>query len=131
MKDVTVRWVQTIGTTALFGTLLDTSTGCGALAAAANPKVAWAIQDPAPMSVVVRRADVAEKTAQQVDRVMTDTPANDDSAWLTKVGPQKEDAGVMLGDLRKHQLYAPGSAGAGSRIVPAEVWAKSLADVEP
>ena len=70
MKDVTVRWVQTIGTTALFGTLLATSTGCGAIAAAANPKVAWAISDPAPMSVVVRRADVAEKTAQQVDRHM-------------------------------------------------------------
>ena len=131
MKDVTVRWVQTIGTTALFGTLLATSTGCGAIAAAANPKVAWAISDPAPMSVVVRRADVAEKTAQQVDRVMTDTPANDDSAWLATVGPQKDDATKTLADLRQHQLYAAGGPGAGARIVPAEVWAKSLASIEP
>lgn len=131
MKDVTVRWVQTIGTTALFGTLLATSTGCGVLAAAANPKVAWAISDPAPMSVVVRRADVAEKTAQQVDRVMTDTPANDDSAWLATVGPQKDDATKTLADLRQHQLYAAGGPGAGARIVPAEVWAKSLAAIEP
>jgi hypothetical protein len=131
MKDVTVRWVQTIGTTALFGTLLATSTGCGALAAAANPKVAWAFSDPAPMSVVVRRADVAEKTAQQVDRVMTDTPANDDSAWLATVGPQKDDAQKTLADLRQHQLYAAGGPGAGARIVPAEVWAKSLASIEP
>lgn len=131
MKDVTVRWVQTIGTTALFGTLLATSTGCGALAAAANPKVAWAIQDPAPMSVVVRRADVAEKTAQQVDRVMTDTPANDDSPWLAKVAPEKDEATKTLGELRQHQLYAAGGPGAGARIVPAEVWAKSLADVSP
>jgi hypothetical protein len=131
MKDVTVRWVQTIGTTALFGTLLATSTGCGAIAAAANPKVAWAITDPAPMSVVVRRADVAEKTALQVDRVMTDTPANDDSAWLATVGPQKDDATKTLADLRQHQLYAAGGPGAGARIVPAEVWAKSLASIEP
>ncbi|MEA2747133.1 MAG: hypothetical protein QOI41_1276 [Myxococcales bacterium] len=131
MKDVTVRWVQTIGTTALFGTLLATSTGCGAIAAAANPKVAWAISDPAPMSVVVRRADVAEKTAVQVDRVMTDTPANDDSAWLATVGPQKDDATKTLADLRQHQLYAAGGPGAGARIVPAEVWAKSLASIEP
>jgi hypothetical protein len=131
MKDVTVRWVQTIGTTALFGTLLATSTGCGAIAAAANPKVAWAITDPAPMSVVVRRADVAEKTAQQVDRVMTDTPANDDSPWLAKVAPATDESTKTLGDLRQHQLYAAGGPGAGARIVPAEVWAKSLAEVSP
>lgn len=131
MKDVTVRWVQTLGTTALFGTLLATSTGCGALAAAANPKVAWAFSDPAPMSVVVRRADVAEKTAQQVDRVMTDTPANDDSPWLAKVAPATEDSTKTLADLRQHQLYAAGGPGAGARIVPAELWAKSLAEVSP
>jgi len=131
MKDVTVRWVQSIGTTALFGTLLATGTGCGAISAAANPKVAWALKDPAPMSVVVRRADVAEKTAQQVDRVMTDTPANDDSTWLGNVGPATDDATKTLADLRQHQLYAAGGPGAGSRIVPAEVWAKSLAAIEP
>jgi hypothetical protein len=131
MKDVTVRWLQTIGTTALFGTLLATSTGCGAIAAAANPKVAWAISDPAPMSVVVRRADVAEKTAQQVDRVMTDTPANDDSPWLANVAPQKEDATKSLAEIRQHALYAPGGPGQGARVVPAEVWAKSLAQIEP
>ena len=92
MKDVIVRWAQTIGTTAFLGTIVAASTGCGVLSAAANPKVAWAINDPAPMSVVVRRADVAEKTAKEVDRVMTDTPANDDSAWLAAVAPKKEDA---------------------------------------
>jgi hypothetical protein len=131
MKDVTVRWVQTLGTTVLFGTLLATGTGCGAISAAANPKVAWAFSDPAPMSVVVRRADVAEKTAQQVDRVMTDTPANDDSPWLAQVAPEKDQSTKTLADLRQHQLYAAGGPGAGARIVPAEVWAKSLADVSP
>jgi hypothetical protein len=131
MKDVIVRWAQTIGCTAVIGGIVATSSGCGVLAAAANPKVAWAIKDPAPMSVVVRRADVAEKTAQQVDRVMTDTPANDDSAWLATVAPAKDDSAKTLADLRKFPLYAPGGPGAGSRIVPAEVWAKSLAAVEP
>jgi hypothetical protein len=131
MNAVIGRWVQTLGTTALLGTLVATGTGCGAIAAAANPKVAWAISDPAPMSVVVRRADVAEKTAKQVDRVMTDTPANDDSAWLATVGPQKDDATKALADLRQHSLYAAGGPGAGARIVPAEVWAKSLAAIEP
>lgn len=132
MKDVIVRWIQTIGCTAFLGTMVATSTGCGAISAAANPKVAWAINDPAPMSVVVRRADVAEKTAQQVDRVMTDTPANDDSPWLAKVAPAKEDATQALGDLRQNNsLYAAGGPGQGARIVPAEVWAKSLAAIEP
>ena len=131
MKDVIVRWAQAIGTTAFIGTIVATSTGCGALAAAANPKVAWAIQDPAPMSVVVRRADVAEKTAQQVDRVMTDTPANDDSPWLANVAPQKEESTKTLAELRAYPLYAVGGPGAGARIVPAEVWAKSLSAIEP
>jgi hypothetical protein len=131
MNAVIGRWVQALGTTALLGTLVATGTGCGAIAAAANPKVAWAISDPAPMSVVVRRADVAEKTAKQVDRVMTDTPANDDSAWLATVGPQKDDATKALADLRQHSLYAAGGPGAGARIVPAEVWARSLAAIEP
>jgi hypothetical protein len=131
MKDVVVRWAQTIGVSAFLATVVATGTGCGAISAAANPKVAWALNDPAPMSIVVRRADVAEKTAQQVDRVMTDTPANDDSAWLAKVAPQKEEATATLAAVRQHQLYAPGTAGGGARVVAAEVWAKSLAQIEP
>ncbi len=131
MKDVIVRWAQAIGVSAIVATVVATGTGCGAISAAANPKVAWALQDPAPMSIVVRRADVAEKTALQVDRVMTDTPASDDSAWLAKVGPQQEESKATLAEVRAHQLYAPGSAGAGARVVAAEVWAKSLAKIEP
>jgi hypothetical protein len=128
MKDVFVRWAQTIGVSAFLAGVVATGTGCGAISAAANPKVAWALNDPAPMSIVVRRADVAEKTAQQVDRVMTETPVNDDSAWLAKVAPQKEEATATLAAVRQHQLYAPG-AGQGARVVPAEVWAKSLSQI--
>lgn len=125
MKDVIVRWARTIGCTAFLGTMVAAGTGCGALSAAANPKVAWAVSDPAPMSVVVRRADVAEKTAKEVDRIMTDTPANDDSSWLKQVGPGKDEAAKELGDLRGTSFYQQ-----GARIVPAEVWAKSLAQIE-
>jgi|GEM_PF-3244773 len=121
-----VRWAKTLGCTAFLGAMVATSTGCGALSAAANPKVAWAINDPAPMSVVVRRADVAEKTAHEVDRIMTETPANDDSPWLATVAPDKEAAEKDLSELRANALYQQ-----GARVVSAEVWAKSLAHVEP
>lgn len=125
MNQNLVRWLNAVGCAALLGGLLTFGTGCGALAAAANPKVAWAINDPAPMSVVVRRADVAENTAKEVDRLLTETPANDDSTWVGKVAPEKEEATKQLGELRQHDLYV-----GGARVVAAEVWAKSLHSIE-
>jgi len=126
MNDGIRRWLRAIGTTAFVCTALTTGTGCGAIKAAANPKVAWALNDPAPMSVVVRRADVAEKTAQQVDRLMTDTPADESSEWIGKVAPEKDKATSQLVELRKHELYMQ-----NVKIVAAEVWAKQLADTAP
>lgn len=125
MNQGLVRWLNAVGCAALLGGLLTFGTGCGALAAAANPKVAWAVNDPAPMSVVVRRADVAENTAKEVDRLLTETPANDDSTWVGNVAPEKEDATKQLGELRQHDLYV-----GGARVVAAEVWAKSLHSLE-
>jgi hypothetical protein len=119
------RWLPAVATPAFVCAMVATTTGCGALKAAANPKVAWALNDPAPMSVVVRRADVAEKTAENVDKLMTETPLNDDSPWLAKVGPESEAATKQLVELRKHDLYLT-----NVRIVAAEVWAKQLAVVE-
>ena len=49
------------------------ATGCGALSALTNPKAAWALDESAPMSVVMRRAEVANATAKQVDRLMGET----------------------------------------------------------
>src|SRR5579883_1362445 len=49
--------------------LLALMSGCGLVSAVANPKVAWAVNDPAGMAVVVRREDAAETTAKQVDRI--------------------------------------------------------------
>lgn len=110
---------------AFFG-LLFTMTGCGALGAMANPKVAWAIQDPAPLSVVVRRADAAEATATQVDRVLTATPASPDADWLQKVGPKPEDAASEVKAIKSEPMYARSQA----RVVPAEVWARILGDIQ-
>jgi len=126
MIDVIRRCLTAAGTTALLCGLVATGTGCGALKAAANPKVAWAMNDPAPMSVVVRRADVAEKTAQNVDRIMTDTAVTEDGAWLGKVAPEQEEAKNSLVELRKHELYLT-----NVKIVAAEIWAKNLSAIEP
>jgi prefoldin subunit 5 len=106
--------------------LLFIMTGCGALGAMANPKVAWAIQDPAPMSVVVRRADAAEATAKQVDRILTATPASADADWLKTVGPKPEDAAGEVKAIKSEPMYAKSHA----RVVPAEVWARTLADIQ-
>jgi hypothetical protein len=110
---------------ALLG-LLSTMTGCGALSAMANPKVAWAIQDPAPMSVVVRRADAAEATAAQVERILGATPASADADWLKAVGPSPQDAAGEVKALKSEPMYAKSHA----RVVPAEVWARTLPDVK-
>jgi flagellar motility protein MotE (MotC chaperone) len=119
----TLRIAAGIG--ALSG-LLSLMTGCGALSAMANPKVAWAIQDPAPMSVVVRRADAAEATAKQVDRILTATPASADADWLKAVGPKIEDAAGEVKALKSEPMYAKSHA----RVVPAEVWARTLGDIQ-
>jgi hypothetical protein len=118
-------WLSSAAPMALALTLLSVGTGCGALKAAANPKVGWALNDPAPMSVVVRRAEVAERTAIEVDRLMTATAADKDAAWLGKVAPEKSDADKRLAQTRKHALYQ-----SGARVVAAEYWAKALADLD-
>ncbi|HEY8039899.1 MAG TPA: hypothetical protein VIF15_08910 [Polyangiaceae bacterium] len=109
----------------LFG-MLWMLTGCGVLGAMANPKVAWAVNDPAPMSVVVRRADAAEGTSKQVERLLTSTPASPDSDWLKAVGPKKEDAAGEMKALKDDPMYAQSHA----RVVPAEVWLRTLTDIQ-
>ena len=107
------------------GGLLLSTTGCGALSAMANPKVAWAITDPAPMSVVVRRADAASTTSQEVDRLLTKTPTSTDSAWLAQVGPDPKDAASELKALTQDPMYMKSHA----RVVAAEVWTHTLPGV--
>jgi hypothetical protein len=110
---------------ALLLTLLSFGTGCGALSAMANPKVAWALNDPAPMDVVVRRVDAAEATGTEVDRLLCSTPVDADSDWLTKTAPSPEDAAAEMKTLASDPQYKTSNA----RVVSAEVWAWSLGDV--
>jgi prefoldin subunit 5 len=110
---------------ALFG-LLSLMTGCGVLSSVANPKVAWALNDPATMNVVVRRADAAESTAKQVDRILTSTPASPDSDWLKNVAPKPDDAAGELKALKDEPMYKTTHA----RVVTAEVWNRTLPDVQ-
>jgi hypothetical protein len=101
-------------------------TGCGAARAVANPKVAWALNDPAPMSVVVRRADAAEKTSLEVDRLLTATPANLDSDWIQDVGPSPDAAAAELKVVSAYSFYVESKA----RVVPSEVWIRTLSAVK-
>jgi hypothetical protein len=106
--------------------LLSLMSGCGLVSAVANPKVAWAVQDPAGMAVVVRREDAADTTAKQVDRILAATPASPDSDWLASVGPKPEDAAGDMKTLAGDPMYKTSHA----RVVPAEVWARTLGDVQ-
>jgi len=118
--------LRAVGLVCAFFGLLSLMTGCGALGAMANPKVAWAINDPAPMSVVVRRADAAEATAKQVDRILTSTPVDPTSDWLKNVAPKPDDAAGELKALKDEPMYKASHA----RVVTAEVWNRTLPDVQ-
>jgi hypothetical protein len=121
-----VSRISSLATVLLALVLLAMGTGCGAVAAAANPKVAWALKDPAPMSVVVRRADAAEKTSHEVDRLLTATPANVDSDWIQAVGPSPDTAAAELKTVSAYSFYVESKA----RVVPSEVWVRTLAAVK-
>jgi hypothetical protein len=96
------------------------------MSAMANPKVAWAVTDPAPMSVVVRRADAANTTATEVERLLTKTPISADSTWLAQVGPDPKDAASELKALTQDPMYMKSRA----RVVSAEVWTRTLPGVQ-
>src|SRR5579883_3461718 len=106
--------------------LLSFGTGCGAISAMANPKVGWALNDPAPMDVVTRRLDAADTTSKEVDRLLTATPAGADSEWLGKTAPQPADAAAQMKAFADDPQYKNTHA----RVVAAEVWARALALVD-
>src|SRR5690348_17211258 len=121
MNVLTTPWLKTIGTGIFLSSILTVGTGCGALKAAANPKVAWAVSDPAPMAVVVRRADAAEGTSKEVDRLLTSTPAAADSPWVKQTAPSDDDQKTEGDVVANHELYVQSQA----RIVPAELWLRT------
>lgn len=105
-----------------FASLLSLGTGCGALKAAANPKSAWALGDPAPMAVVVRRADAAEGTGKEVDRLLTTTAASPEAGWVKATALTDEEQKKHGDALANHSLYVKSQA----RIVAAELWVRAL-----
>jgi hypothetical protein len=100
-------------------------TGCGLLAAAANPGAMWAIQDPASLQVVVRRADTALITAAEVNRLLTTTPAGKDTPWVASVSPDPKEAASDIKALQTDPDYAATKA----RVVATEVWIRTLPNV--
>jgi hypothetical protein len=99
--------------------------GCGLLAAATNPGAFWAVNDPANLQIVVRRADAALITTAEVNRLLTATPAGKDTPWVASVSPDPKVAAAEIKALQNDPDYGATKA----RVVAAEVWMRSLGDV--
>ncbi len=104
------------------------ATGCGALSALTNPKAAWALDESAPMSVVMRRAEVANATAKQVDRLMGETGVDTASTWTKDTSLKKADAEALLGEISKNDTYGA-AKGVELRVVPAEAWVAKFSSI--
>ena len=126
MKTAIRRVLNSSITLAFAGTLLSATTGCSLLSAAGNPKVLWAINEPAPMYVVVRRADIAAVTTKEVDRLLTATPTGADSDWVKNVGPDPKVAAGEMKAISQDPMYSSSHA----RVLAAEVWIRTLPSVQ-
>lgn len=104
---------------------LFSTTGCSLLAAATNPGAFWAVNDPANLQIVVRRADAALITTAEVNRLLTATPAGKDTPWVAGVSPDPKIAAADIKALQSDPDYSITKA----RVVAAEVWMRTLGDV--
>ncbi len=111
---------------AFFGIALSATTGCGTLSAMTNPGAFWALNDPASLPVVVRRADAAETTTAEVNRLLTATPTGKDTDWTLNVAPDAKEAAADMKALSQDPEYAKTRA----RVVAAEVWIRTLPSVQ-
>src|SRR5262249_9149868 len=114
----------------LAGCLLSTTAGCGVFSAIGNPKAAFALQEPAPMSVILRRAAAARATATNVDRLLKDTGVDAKSRWIPKLQLKKADVEAELKEVSGDPDYAV-PPNAKIRVLPAEAWAKELSELCP
>lgn len=108
-----------------FAASLFSTTGCSLLAAATNPGAFWAVNDPANLQIVVRRADAALITTAEVNRLLTATPAGKDTPWVASVSPDPKDAAADIKALQNDPEYSTTKA----RVVAAEVWMRTLGNV--
>jgi hypothetical protein len=120
-----MRRVKHVVTAAVATFALSLTTGCSLLAAAGNPAAIWAINDPANLQVVVRRADAALITTAEVNRLLTATPAGKDTPWIASVSPDPKEAAADIRALKNDPDYATTKA----RVVAVEVWMRTLPNV--
>jgi hypothetical protein len=116
------RSVSVTVSACLIGLALSTTTACGALGSVGNAKAAWAVQEPAPMAVVVRRADVADATVHQVDRLLASTPTTGDADWIARVALDPTDKASRLQAVGRESIYVESHA----RVVTSEAWVRRL-----
>jgi hypothetical protein len=95
-------------------------TGCSFVSAITNPKAAWALNEPTPLSVVLRRAEVANATAREIDRLLGDTGVNEKSAWTDKTSIKGDDGKKLLEQAAGEGVYV---GPARVRVLPVEAWA--------
>ena len=115
------RMLRALAQVAVISALGVASTGCGALSALTNPEAAWAFEEPAPMSVVVRRAELAHETAEQVDRLMGKTPVDDESTWVPETSLKKDEAQALLASFGTNDTYNS-AKGQKLRVTVAEAY---------
>ncbi len=99
--------------------------GCGFFKGITNPGAAWAMNEPAPMSIVVRRAELASGVADQVDRLMGETPI--DEAAREALALTQPEAQALLEAAAAEPIYAAAPGAPPFRVVPAEAWLPALA----
>lgn len=99
-------------------------TGCGVAGALTNPGAMWALGESAPMGVVVRRAEVAGATADQIDRLIAHTAL--DEATKEASALTAAEAKTLLTQIGSEPVY---QGTQGVRVVPAEAWLDKLAHV--
>jgi len=120
-----IRTLSAHTSLAFFGVALSLTTGCSLLSSVGNPGAAWAFSDPAPLQVVVRRADAAALTTVEVNRLLTATPTGKDTDWTLKVSPDPKEAAADIKALQADPDYSKTKA----RVVAAEVWIRTLPNV--
>jgi len=100
---------------------LTSLTGCGFFKGLTNPDVAWAMGESTTMSVIVRRTELAAGIADEVDRLVVETPV--DEAAQKALELKRADLEKRLATA----ATAPTYGGQPLRVVPAEAWFPTLA----
>ncbi len=104
--------------------LVAAGLGCSVLGAVTNPGSFWAVNEPATMSVVLRRTKAAERTVEHVDRLLVATSVGPDDKWPEEIALKPEDGKSMLEEVGKRFPYDK----MPFRIMAAEAWSRRLAN---